>query len=314
MKCSEAGRIIRNEPDTAISEDKDLASHVRTCPHCSKKYSLILKLSAALAEKETISLPADFEDKVWEKIGEPNPSFPFIRAILKPRWAFAVAAAAAAVVLLFVMPAISRKAAVNAPVEIAAEEITPQKTVKQDVTEPVKAANEGAPVIAAEGSAAPQEQQKTAPAAGVKELQLTGDTYKPNPLIPSANSVPVKAGNEIASASLNTVEKEMTALYTKEEDELRGDVAVYNNIFHPLQGESVRVRYRVKGTENIIVTVYDRKGAVVKKLFNGERGAGIYTEEWNGTGENGVISGNGIYIIYLKTGSAENKIKVGLIK
>jgi hypothetical protein len=320
MECSEVKAVLKCDSDVEITENKGLVSHVRSCRECSEKYGFILKLSLATAAKDEMRLPADFEDRVWKKIGEPNPSFSFLRNILQPKWAFA--AAAALVLFLVAVPLMNKGPEKNSPKEIA---VKPADNKVVEIKQGIKAASgdnlkKSAQTgsVVAESAVEKQAHQKQEPAAAPKQVQpgAAGITAKYSAPAPSNKTAGNTAagGKKISSAGINQVQKELTASYNKVEDDLKGDVAVSGNVFHPLQGETVTIKYRIKNAARVIMAVYDRRGKAVKMIYNGEQAPGIYSETWNGAGDNGIISAGGIYIIYLKTDSAENRIKVGVIK
>lgn len=85
-------------------------------------------------------------------------------------------------------------------------------------------------------------------------------------------------------------------------------------MFHPLKGEVVTIKYSIQKAGAVVIIVYDRKGKIIKRILNGLKQPGFYSGTWDGQDENGVTAGNGIYIIYVKAGSVESKIKTGLIK
>jgi hypothetical protein len=330
MKCNEAGSLIRSAPDTEISGNRSLISHIKTCKTCSKKYGAILKISMATAMKEQLRLPADFTDRVWDKIGEPNPSASFINSLLRPKWVFAAAVSACAILL--VAAALNRTAVKPAGKELAANPAVRTEKIKHDINNEMQTAQSIAP--ADENTAvkqAPPGQINVAEKIAVNSV-LHKDAAAPAPERGDAAfngnpgqgialaRVPAQApaGNVAAAGAANTpdnrtVQEELAAALIKG-DEIKGDVAVYGNIFHPLKGEVVTFKYRVKAAGNVLIIAYDRKGKNIKRVYSGPRDAGIFTQTWDGKDENGITAANGIYIIYIKAGNIENKIKVGIVK
>jgi hypothetical protein len=317
MKCSEVKNILKNDSDPEIAANKGLISHIRECCECSKKYGVILNLSMATAMKEEMRLPADFEGKVWKKIGGPNPAFSFLRNIMQPKWA--IAAAAVIMLFLIAVPLMNKGAMKNNIKDIAvkpADKTVIKVTQKANpgATDALKGSKPQPGNAVAENIVEKQAPQKQETVAVPKQIQQgnPGFTAHYSASAPSYKTASGAAsGSKISAAG---VQKELTASYNKGEDDLKGDVAVSGNVFHPLQGEAVTIKYRIKKAAKVIMAVYDRKGKVVKMIYNGEQGQGVFTESWNGKDNNGIIAGSGIYIIYLKTDSGENKIKVGVIK
>jgi hypothetical protein len=315
MKCGEVKNILKNDSDAEIAANSGLISHVRACRVCSEKYGFILKLSMATAIRDEVRLPVDFEEGVWEKIGGPNPSFSLLRNILQPGWA--VAAAAALALVLVLVPLINKGAVKNSDKVIAAKPAPKTEAIiKQDSAPAALKKTETQPGNAvAENVVEKQTAQKQETAAALNQVKQENPVFTSHYPAPAASyktAANTAAGtNKISAAG---VQKELTASYNKGEDDLKGDVAVSGNVFHPLQGETVTIKYRIRKTAGVIMAVYDRRGKAVKMIYNGEQGPGIYSEAWNGAGDNGIVSAGGIYIIYLKTDSAENRIKVGVIK
>jgi flagellar hook assembly protein FlgD len=60
--------------------------------------------------------------------------------------------------------------------------------------------------------------------------------------------------------------------------------------------------------------VYDILGKEVKTLVNGEKDAGSYNVQWNGTNNNGVNVSTGIYIYRITAGSFIQEKKMILMK
>ena len=91
-------------------------------------------------------------------------------------------------------------------------------------------------------------------------------------------------------------------------------VVIRNNVIKPLTGETFGVKYLVEGNADVKIIIYDIKGAPVKVLVNAGQSAGVYEVYWNGTDETGRFAGDGTYIAYIKTGLAEKKVKIAVVK
>lgn len=87
-------------------------------------------------------------------------------------------------------------------------------------------------------------------------------------------------------------------------------VSNYPNPFNP----RTTVKYTVPSRGIVDVNVYDASGAHVAALFHGERGAGAYSIDWNGRGENGESVGSGIYFARITHNGATHSRKMVLLK
>lgn len=324
MECREVKKLIRDAGSGELASNAGLLAHIKACGSCSVKYGFILKMSRAAAMKESMRLPAGFEDKVWDRIGEPIPSIlSSLRNSFLRKWAYAAVAAAAVVICFTVILKNGRPAnnagelAVKPPATAPAVAAVVKNGIT-NITEDVQAGQKtGAPAVLAENNTPLQKDVAGVPTAVIeapKEAiypKTAAGAYAGAAQAPAAIAPP--AGNGPGQVKYASVEEELTATF-KKEDEIRGDIAVFNNIFHPLKGEVVTIKYRVKDAGKVIVIVYDRKGKVIKRIYSGDRAAGIYTETWNGKDENGITAANGVYIIYIKAGSLESKVKTAIIK
>lgn len=134
MKCRDAGKIIKESTNAEIAGNSELLAHVKECRACNEKYGFILKISLATAMKDKMSLPSDFEDRVWQKIGEPNPSISArIKSMLRPQWAFA-AATGAAIAAVFIIYGINKtpNTGLNFAAKPAAKQTQKAVAVKQE--------------------------------------------------------------------------------------------------------------------------------------------------------------------------------------
>ena len=71
----------------------------------------------------------------------------------------------------------------------------------------------------------------------------------------------------------------------------------YPNPFNP----TTAIKYSLPQTSYVRLRVYNTLGVVVKELVNEEQEAGIYTVNWDGRSDKGVVLPAGIYIYELKT-------------
>lgn len=91
--------------------------------------------------------------------------------------------------------------------------------------------------------------------------------------------------------------------------------AVYleQNFPNPFNPQTV-IRFGLDGPSQVLLQVFDVRGALVSTLLNGERGAGRYDISWNGTNEQGTPLPSGIYFCRLITSSTDISRKMILVR
>lgn len=72
----------------------------------------------------------------------------------------------------------------------------------------------------------------------------------------------------------------------------------------------VSVRYSLPGDGPAEVSIYDVQGRRVRTLVNEERPAGDHAATWDGRSDDGRSAGAGIYIVRLRAGSEERRMKL----
>jgi hypothetical protein len=335
MKCSKVDGIMRKHTDIEITSNKNLIKHIETCKRCSGKHGLILKISMATMVEEDIPVRENFERGVWDRIKEPEPSGLFSVKMLRYKWAFA---AAAGIILLITItvgilpkPGHETVAAVsNAAFDNQEQRNIPdnkpvgiKKIKTADVIKNVRESDVKSPEPSGRKSAGIDSQTgKNMGNAGDNNTDQNAMNISSVPRYinagPAAGTVPGSGGNIPAKSGINTAGTSTVqgtpAVSNYGKDRMEKDVEVYGNIFHPFNGESVLIKYRVNEPANVIMSVYDRKGRIIKRIYSGARQPGIYAETWDGRQESGSTAGEGIYYIYLKVGTSENRIKTGIIK
>ncbi len=87
-------------------------------------------------------------------------------------------------------------------------------------------------------------------------------------------------------------------------------VSNYPNPFNP----RTTVSYTVPSRGRVVVAVYDLRGALVATLFDGERNAGAYSVEWDGSAESSDIAASGVYFARIQQDGATRTKKMVLLK
>jgi hypothetical protein len=86
----------------------------------------------------------------------------------------------------------------------------------------------------------------------------------------------------------------------------------YPNPFNP----ETAIEYRLPGTSDVILTIYDLQGHQVRRLVNGTKSAGYYKIQWDGRSDAGQKSASGIYFcrIHAKTYNSDPHTYIGCKK
>jgi hypothetical protein len=330
MNCRECREklegLLESQGLPAKLTDTEMQKHISGCPSCSKEYRAITALKKGYAANERTTPPADFNEGVWEKIGQPAPSLfeKIFGTAFTPGFALQAAATAAAFVFLVIMaqktfvknevvnktvakavktekqmavkpvvqsPGVAGKKPLNvpAPVEMARVQATPQPTAGQYI-EPVKVAKAG------EG-----------PGKGPEKSSKQGNVYMANPATqPPVTSSGSQAGPGVSEAGIN---KNPGFL-----QKLSKPVVIESNVFNPGQGGALHIKYEVGKSAPVTIIVYNLKGEPVAQLVKAQKEAGVYEETWAGYDDNKTPLPSGKYIIYIKTDLTEQKVKAAIVK
>lgn len=270
------------------------------------------RMQKALAENEPVKLSANFEDKVWEKIGESNPSplARLVKTIFSPKPALAISGAIVTALAIIVVLNVNKKDTIQQVAQAPEKQV-----IKEVVKVPVKTETAKATPIAPK-----QEQNKARPAEvavnlAVKAVEtITAPAFEvpdQKPIFVPHASVPVAAVNKYSAAAVTAT---TAGNKPPEPAPALKPLMVANNVIHPALNESVTIRYAVGAASNVTIVIYDRKGRLIKKFHKGQKEAGNYTETWNGTDEYGNVVADGMYILHVKTDLTEENVKLGVIK
>jgi hypothetical protein len=331
MNCRE----FREAIDGVMEGEKpgrEMLNHAGECPSCKKELEAAVVLKESLSCVEKISIPDDFNSKVWKKIGVPSPSFLDRIFGAGPGAGFAVKGAVAAAALVFAVIFL-RGNFEKSSVVTASKPVVVQYAKHVDFNNKNMVSVKKAPVkIAAAVNAARQ------------DIIKNDDAQKPDTVViatlpnesadKGSGGGPVKNGNSSfaalnlsgkkinspgagsnqgrIAASSNPAETPTTVAFKGAK--MDGAFEVMSNVFNPLLGGSMKIKYEIKTGTDVSVIVYSRKGEAVKTLFRGFREPGIYEQSWNGTCDSGAVVGADIYFIYLKTHLVEKRIKAAVIK
>ncbi|MCK4330574.1 glutaminyl-peptide cyclotransferase [candidate division WOR-3 bacterium] len=94
---------------------------------------------------------------------------------------------------------------------------------------------------------------------------------------------------------------------------LPDDYVLYVNFPNPFNS-STTIRYEIRTSDVVQITIYDELGRLVRTLVNGEKQPGEYSVVWDGKNEKGVNVSGGFYIYRLSAGSFNKTRRMLLLK
>ena len=84
----------------------------------------------------------------------------------------------------------------------------------------------------------------------------------------------------------------------------------YPNPFNP----STIISYNIPENADVMLSIYDMRGRMIKSLINKNQTAGRYLVEWNATDDYGSNVSAGVYIYQLRSGDKTFSQKMVLMK
>jgi hypothetical protein len=283
----------------------------------------------------SVKLPADFRAGIWAKIGEDNPSFldRLCRLMIGRGKLFAVGATAFVLMALVAVVSITLRNTGTSGIKMAMKTATP----KYVPAENNKARNfgqtggkNGSVNSLASVSHGPDQDNSRLFAGmakkndGVQE-QTTGHRNIGKPPLISVVSGQAAAGghhiikdsgaapayNSISSAVLKqTPVPQVKVIYP----DIHPGPDVKNTLIHPLSGDRTEFAYNVVVGCDVVIRVYDRNGRPIRNIYSGSKLPGAYAGYWKGDDDTGATVKAGIYILYMRIGSVEKKVTVGVIE
>ena len=98
-----------------------------------------------------------------------------------------------------------------------------------------------------------------------------------------------------------------------EPEELPNDYELIQNYPNPFNA-TTSIQFSLKQTDDIILSIYDISGRLIRKLYNGSLSAGMHRLIWDGTNQSGEIVSSGIYFYKLSTSEKVFSNKMVLLK
>jgi hypothetical protein len=94
---------------------------------------------------------------------------------------------------------------------------------------------------------------------------------------------------------------------------LPSSTRLYQNYPNPFNPSTI-IRYAIAEPSNVTVRVYNARGALVRRLFNGKRDPGVYEIPWDARNDEGRAVASGVYFYRLDAGDVTNTRKMLLLK
>ncbi len=69
---------------------------------------------------------------------------------------------------------------------------------------------------------------------------------------------------------------------------------------NPARSNNIVIQYQISEPQNVILSIYDVSGKLVKTLVNSVKNTGTHTAIWNGSDEQGKVVSSGVYLLRLQ--------------
>ncbi len=312
MSCKKASGLINSliEGNITAAEEAEIKAHVKTCQKCGAEYKAALALKNVFSDmKEEPKLPADFNFKVWDKIGaasSPSLADRILSYIRKPVFIAPAGVLAAAVIFgLFVMNpgVVQDKKAELASAEPAVK-ITEKQQIKKAVTYTTQKQSEGETRIVSAETVKEDIIKKES-----KDIPQVNQAAKIKPVVDEKLPTALKGNNEGSAAPVIAAAADKKIIVTP----TPAEIEVKNNVINGFKGERLVIQYRLDNEGQVEIRIYDRTGRPVVHFYE-KKPAGVYEFTWEGKDDSGSFLASGIYTVYIKTPLVEKKIKAAVIR
>ena len=88
---------------------------------------------------------------------------------------------------------------------------------------------------------------------------------------------------------------------------------LFQNYPNPFNPETI-IRFNVKNSENVNISVYTIKGVLIKELLNSYIHPGNHSVKWNGLDKNSKRVSSGVYLYKMVSGDNISSLKMILAK
>jgi len=93
-----------------------------------------------------------------------------------------------------------------------------------------------------------------------------------------------------------------------------GPVTLAQNVVRPSLDQPVRIQVRLDQASPVHIAIYTRGGRLVKTIDADVPSAGTFEAVWAGVNQQGQVVGSGVYVVYIRTKTFEEKRKVVVIR
>ena len=91
---------------------------------------------------------------------------------------------------------------------------------------------------------------------------------------------------------------------------VNGINSIFPNPFNP----STNIRFALGQDQMAVLTIYNKRGQLIRRLFEGSLSKGTYNMVWDGRDQNGREVGSGMYLLRLNSGKDSYSAKLMLMK
>jgi hypothetical protein len=292
----------------------DWKRHLAACPECAEEYACAQAIASALARQAEVQAPDDFNRAVWARIeaaAAPKIRRPARLPLLVP---LAVAAAAAALVLIFspslhtpLIPAVKMRTAALKPAPPRQAELRPVQRPLQ----PELMASRPAPQPAVHAPQAREvEQAKLSPAPNLRLEESQPVAQIPAQVVPPlapARAV-IQPNETMRAAAASTF-----GAAASPQPGFTGS-RLLNNKIALNRGEQARLELNLAAPGRISAKIYTREGRLVKTLCDEILPAGYQAFEWDGSTAVNERAASGIYLLVVTGDVPEKRYKIAIIK
>lgn len=315
--CKKYRELAMEAVDGLINPDNRecLKEHLKECPDC-RKYFKDMQIITKTAGSVSFEVPPYLESRIMAVIGgiARRPAFNFRHV-----FSFAASFAAVAVVaLLIIYKNLDNRAVTIAAVPqihkaFAARHDTKIAEKKQvQVAENVLKNAAAKPVPAAVNDAQP-----------VKGQAEISSMHGSEPA--GVNMAVNNASRDNAAAAYNMVKTDnasnlfmakVTPVPTSTGNTLldKDKAIVANNLINPLKGQAATIRILVDTPSHVKIIVYDKNARPISKILDEQKDSGTYETQWYGRADNGELTSEGVYFVYVQIGTRVIKRPVIVIK
>ncbi len=92
-----------------------------------------------------------------------------------------------------------------------------------------------------------------------------------------------------------------------------GSATIPGNVFHPLEGSPLTLRFIVPFSGKVEIRIYNRQGFLVKSIEK-EAAPGAGSVTWDGHSDGGPLAASGVYGVHFRAKGLNKILKIVVIK